>query len=53
MKKVQSRQPLSGKVLWRMDRLPSGDFVNSGRCCVTPATYKHATIEQPGYAAHF
>jgi hypothetical protein len=32
-------------MLWGIDPLLSGDFVNSGRCYVTPAKYTYATIE--------
>jgi hypothetical protein len=36
--------------MWRIDPLLSGDFVNCGRCYVTPATYTYAEIEQWRYA---
>jgi hypothetical protein len=34
------------------DPLLSGEFVNSGRCWVTPTTYMNATTER-SYAARF
>jgi hypothetical protein len=33
------------RIFWLIDPLLSGGYVKSGRCLVTPATYKHATIE--------
>jgi hypothetical protein len=42
----QSLQRNDGTVLWSMDPLLSGDYVNSDRCLVTPATYMQGTIEE-------
>jgi hypothetical protein len=35
-------------MLWRIDLLLGGDYVNNGRCYLTPAT-----VEQRGYATRF
>jgi hypothetical protein len=32
-------------ILWHINLLLSSDFVNSDRCYVMPATYRHATIQ--------
>jgi hypothetical protein len=34
------------KLLWYIEPLLSSDSVKSGRCYVSPATYKHAAIEE-------
>jgi hypothetical protein len=40
-------------LLWRIDPLLSDNSVNSSRCYVKPATYKHATREQRGFCNPF